>query len=47
MWKITSSSGWEYLIVWEDLGSSLMYANYVLLIYDLFLIICKGMEFEM
>jgi len=26
-WKSTSSSGWEYFIVWEDLGSSLMYAN--------------------
>jgi len=25
-WKSTSSSGWEYLIVWEDLGSSPMYA---------------------
>ena len=24
------------LIVWEDLGSSPMYANYVLLFYDLF-----------
>jgi len=33
--------------VWKDLGSSLMYANYVLLFYDLFLIICKSVEFEM
>jgi len=24
--KSTSSSGWEYLIVWEDLGSSPVYA---------------------
>ena len=23
MWKSISSSGWEYLIVWEDLGSNL------------------------
>ena len=27
MWKSTNSNGWEYLIVWEDLGSSLMYAK--------------------
>jgi len=25
-WKSINSSGWEYLIVWEDLGSSPMYA---------------------
>jgi len=30
-----------------DLGSSPMYANYVLLFYDLFLIICKSVEIEM
>jgi len=24
MWKSTSSNGWEYLIVWEDLGSRLL-----------------------
>jgi len=30
MWKSISSSGWEYWIVWKDLGSSLMYAIYVL-----------------
>jgi len=30
MWKSTSSNGWEYLVVWEDLGSSLMYVNCVL-----------------
>ena len=45
--KSTSLSGWEFLIVWEDLGSSPMFANYVLLFYDLFLIICKSVEFEM
>jgi len=28
--KSTSSSGWEYLVVWKDLGLSLMYANCVL-----------------
>jgi len=27
MWKSTSLNGWEYLVVWEDLGSSPMYAN--------------------
>ena len=32
MWKSTSSSGLEYFILWEDLGSSLMYAIYVLFI---------------
>jgi len=36
MWKSTSSSGWEYLIVWEDLGSSPMYANCVLFNYYCF-----------
>jgi len=30
MWKSTSLSGWEYLIVWEDLGSSPMYVIYML-----------------
>jgi len=35
MWKSTSSYGWEYLIVWEDLGLSPMYAIYVL--FNLFL----------
>jgi len=29
-WNSTSSSGWEYLIVWEDLGLSPMYANIML-----------------
>ena len=32
MWKSTSSNGWEYFIMWEDLGSSPMYVNYVLFI---------------
>jgi len=26
MWKSTSSNGWEYWIMWKDLGSSLIYA---------------------
>jgi len=26
----TSSSGWEYFVVWEDLGSSPMYAIFML-----------------
>jgi len=30
MWKSISSSGCEYLIVGEDLGSSPMYANCML-----------------
>jgi len=30
MWKSTSSNGWEYLIVWEDLGLSPMYVIWVL-----------------
>jgi len=30
-WKSTSSSGWKYLIVWEDLGLSPRYANIVYL----------------
>jgi len=38
-WKSTSSSGWEYLIVWEDLSSSPMYAVDVL--FELFLF-CFG-----
>jgi len=37
--KSTNSSGWEYLIVWEDLGSSLMYVVGVL--FELFLF-CFG-----
>jgi len=28
--KSTSLNGWEYLIVWEDVGSSLMFAIYAL-----------------
>jgi len=28
-WKSTSSSDWEYLIVWQDLGLSPMYVIYV------------------
>jgi len=35
MWKSTSSSGWEYLNVWKDLGSILMYVISVL--FDLLL----------
>jgi len=35
MWKSTSSNGWEYFIVWEDLGLSPMYVNSVL--FDLLL----------
>ena len=31
-WKSTSSNGWEYLVVWDDLGLSPMYACYVLFI---------------
>jgi len=38
MWKSISSSGWEYLNVWKDLGLSLMYAIYVLFIYYCFVI---------
>jgi len=30
MWKSASLNGWEYLIVWEDLGSSPKYAICVL-----------------
>jgi len=30
VWKSTSSNSWEYFNVWEDLDSSLMYANCVL-----------------
>jgi len=33
-WKSTSSNGWEYLVCWEDLGSSPMYA----IIYIYFII---------
>jgi len=33
MWKSTISSGWEYFIVWKDLGSSPMYAIYVFINY--------------
>jgi len=32
------------LVVWEDLGSSPMYAIYVLLFYYWFLIICMSTE---
>jgi len=35
-WKSTSSNGWEYLNVWEDLGSSPMYAVCVLFNYYCF-----------
>jgi len=36
MWKITSSNGWEYLNVLEDLGLSSMYAICVLFNYYCF-----------
>jgi len=44
MWKSTSSSGSEYLIVWEDLGSSLMYAigcyfKYVIVLYNMLVMV--------
>jgi len=32
MWKTTSSNGWEYLVMWEDLGSSSMYATVVIMV---------------
>jgi len=38
MWKSTSSNGWECLIIWEDLGSSSLYAICVLFNLLLFLI---------
>jgi len=38
MWreKVLAQVVESTLIVWEDLGSSPMYANYMLLFYDLF-----------
>jgi len=39
MWQSTSSSGWEYFIMWEDLGSSPMYAICVVFNFNV-LIIC-------
>jgi len=30
MWKSTSLNGWQYLVIWEELGLSPMYAIYVL-----------------
>ena len=42
-WKSTSSSGWEYLIVWEDLGSSPRYANNVYL-FIIILNICVSRD---
>ena len=46
MWcgKVLAQMVDSTLIVWEDLGSSSMYANYVLLFYYWFLIICMNME---
>jgi len=32
-WKSTSLNGWEYFIMWEDLGSSPMYANCMIFYY--------------
>jgi len=48
MWcgKVLAQVVESTLFVWEDLGSSPMYSNYVLLFYDLFLIICKSVEIE-
>ena len=43
MWKSTSLNGWEYFIVWKDLGSSPTYANYVLFVLLLILILCMVM----
>ena len=43
MWKSTSLSDWEYLIVWEDLGSSPIYVIYVLFDLLLILLICMIM----
>ena len=34
--KSTSSSGWEYSNVWEDLGLSPMYASFALFLYYYF-----------
>jgi len=39
MWKSIGSNGWEYLIVWEDLGLNPMYAYCVLFDLLVFLII--------
>ena len=46
MWrgKVLAQMVESTLIVWEDLGSSPMCANYVLLFYYWFLIICMSME---
>ena len=41
--KSTSLSGWEYLIVWKDLGLSPMYAICVLFDWLLILINCMVM----
>ena len=35
-WKSTSSSGWEYFDLWEDLGLSSMYTICVLFNYYFF-----------
>jgi len=42
MWKSTNSCGWEYFIVWEDLGSSPMFANCVL--FKFLIIFCDMLE---
>ena len=39
-WKSTSSNGWEYIIMWEDLGSSPMYANCMLFNVSIILMFC-------
>ena len=43
MWKSTSSSGWEYFIVWEDLGLSPMYAK-LYVIFNICIILMKWLN---
>jgi len=42
-WKSASSYGWEYLIVWKDLGLSPIYANNVYL-FVIILNICVSRD---
>jgi len=37
VWKSTSSSGWEYLIVWEDLGLSSICVNWFIIFVIIYL----------
>ena len=39
-WKNTNLNGWEYLIVWKDLGSSPMYINCMIFIMCIILMLC-------